>query len=718
MKSDRDDPIVETLLQETLGGQTPPDLSARILQAWAAQRNVTEKHPVDRALKASAQLPPAASTTPIPVGSPATRSATPVVIASPRKRSAVSQWLGMGITVAAAIALVAVVVRFQPTEKSVVQKEPPGKRATTGSSDKPVQPTPSTANKSKPAVEAPPTVVQQRPSPTPVPELAPTPVPAPAPAVSPNEAIVKALPPTVQPSSNREIIQFINTQFTSTWKANGVTPAAAASDSEWCRRTYLRLLGRIPTVDELEAFTRDRNPDRRSKLVQALLHSELYGEEFARHWGTVWTNILIGRTTGTSPSEVVSREGLQQYLTSAFQKKVPFDRLIAELLTAEGSAKPGTADFNGAVNFLLAGFEEDATVATSRVSRLFLGLNLQCAQCHNHPTNDWDQRDYWALNAFLRQMAVEKRGSETRLVDRDLVAKKGDAREAEVYYQTPAGIMKVAYPRFIDGTEISHAGELSEVNRRQKLAELVTHSPQMPRALANRVWAQFFGYAFTQPVDDIGRGNQPSQPEVLDHLAREFAAHNYDLRSLMQWIVLSEPFQRSSKVSAADLVDAPEAGTTPLFSRYYTRQMQMEEVFDSLQIAARMRKKAGTNGDGVLARQDWLAQFSRPMATDDAAEESTFDGSLKQSLIMLNGDLMRKATNPEYDGLLRSVVQGPLPFAQKVDHLFLAALTRVPTAKEKAAAQKLLAVNQGKEALALSDLWWALLNSNEFILDH
>ena len=164
--------------------------------------------------------------------------------------------------------------------------------------------------------------------------------------------------------------------------------------------------------------------------------------------------------------------------------------------------------------------------------------------------------------------------------------------------------------------------------------------------------------------------------------------------------------------------DMPEAGELALFSRYYTRQFGAEEAYNSLVQAARIRKTASNIAGVEKARVDWLAQFNRPMGTDDADEESHFSGGIGQSLIMMNGDLMRHAASSEHAGLLASVAASKLKFEEKVGHLFLSALSRDPSRREIDAARTILANSGGQEAVALEDIWWALLNSNEFILDH
>jgi hypothetical protein len=234
----------------------------------------------------------------------------------------------------------------------------------------------------------------------------------------------------------------------------------------------------------------------------------------------------------------------------------------------------------------------------------------------------------------------------------------------------------------------------------------------------NRIWSHYFGFGFTRPVDDIGPNNPPSHPELLEKVSEQFAAHNYDVRKVMKWLVLSDAFGRSSRITPNNIVDAPEAGSAPLFSHYYTRQMQAEEVYNSLLIAGDLRKKSANQRELETARVDWLAQFNRPMGTDDSEEESHFNGAMRQSLIMMNGDLMRRAVSSDDGSLLKHLQESKLKPEEKVEHLFLAALSRQPTKRELDAVKQLTAQHKGDSTAALEDIWWALLNSNEFILDH
>jgi hypothetical protein len=534
-------------------------------------------------------------------------------------------------------------------------------------------------------------------------------------------------PPTYRdPSPDAEVISFVNAELARAWTENGVKPADPATDEEWCRRLYVRVLGRIPSVEELRPFLADRTADKRQKLVDRLLTDERYVEEYARHWSGVWANVLIGRTGGQGDS-LASRDGLEQYLRQSLAANKPYDKLVHELLTASGSAQPGSEGYNGAVNFLLAGLNpdknNDATLATSRVSRVFLGHQLQCAQCHNHPSQDWSQEQYWAMNSFFRQLHVERAGggasgSAAKLVSTDFAGQGEGSTAGEVYYETPAGLLKSAFPAFLDGTAIPPAGDLATVDRRAELAKFVLRSDQLPKALVNRMWSHFFGYGFTPVVDDMNPAGGASHPELLARLSDEFAARQYDLKSVIRWIALSDSFGRSSKLPSLRSKDMPEAGEVALFSRYYSRQLPAEEVYNSLVQAAQIRKTAANETEVEKARVDWLAQFNRPMGTDDADEESHFSGGIGQSLIMMNGDLMRRAASSQHAGLLKTVAQSKLKFDEKVSHLFLSALSRDPSRREIESCRAILANSGGNEAVALEDIWWALLNSNEFILDH
>ena len=309
----------------------------------------------------------------------------------------------------------------------------------------------------------------------------------------------------------------INQKIWQSWQDHKLTPSAVAKESEWCRRVYLDLIGRIPTIDELKIFEKDRQKDRKLNLVNTLLYNDGYTEEYARNWTTIWTNVLIGRNGGNENRSLTSRQGMQKYLRDSFARNKSYDQMVLELISAEGVNTPGIKNFNGAVNFLANKLTENATLATAQTTEIFLGMQVQCTQCHNHPFNEWKQAKFWEMNAFFRQTVALRRFERdsrdiqfVELANQDFAGESGQAQEAETYYELRNGLLKVAYPVFVDGTAIGSSGYLRDVNRRLELAQLVVSSPYMPQAIVNRMWAHFLGYGFTKPVNDMGPHNTAS----------------------------------------------------------------------------------------------------------------------------------------------------------------------------------------------------------------
>lgn len=528
-------------------------------------------------------------------------------------------------------------------------------------------------------------------------------------------------------------IQLIDEQIEAGWRDQGITPSKTADDGAWCRRVYLDVLGRVPSIDELEAFLSDRSKDKREQLVDRMLGDE-YLQEYAGRWTTVWTNLLVGRTGGTNNDSFVSRPGMRQYLRRAFQKNKPMDVMMTELVTANGSCQPGDADFNGAANFLADKMAENGVQATAKTAQIFLGTAVQCTQCHNHPFNEYKQNQFWELNAFFRQTRMEQLPTErqntrvARITDRDFAGEGGDPSKAEIYYELRNGKLKVAYPVFIDGTSLvslyadrgedyGDSGYLAEINRREELARLIRESPQFPKAIVNRVWGQFLGYGFTKPVDDMGPHNAPSHPELLDGLAEHFRESSFDMRQLMRWIVLSEPYSLDSRATRSNEQDDPSLGARPMFSRFYLRQMEAEQLYESLLVATEADKSIGY-AEREEMKQRWLAQFNTAFGNDENGESTTFNGSIPQALTLMNGELVVRATGADRGGLIDQVARQRSSGAEKINRLYMAALARRPERTELAVCNQVLAARSGDMTESLQDIWWALLNSNEFILNH
>jgi len=279
---------------------------------------------------------------------------------------------------------------------------------------------------------------------------------------------------------------------------------------------------------------------------------------------------------------------------------------------------------------------------------------------------------------------------------------------------------------FVDGTEISKSGYLPAVmddgtaygvHRREQLAALIKASPSFPQAIVNRTWGHFLGHGFTKPIDDLGEHNPPSHPELLEGLAERFRETSFDLKELARWLVLSHPYALSSRSTAANKNDDPSLGERPKFTHFYLRQMQAEELYESL-LTATEADRAARGEEAAKKKDAWLSQFVIAFGTDEGDDATTFNGSIPQVLMMFNGDLVREATSTGKGGFLDKVASSGLSPTQKIDTLYLAALARKPSAKELKTANALLSARKGDVAGALQDVWWAVLNSNEFIINH
>lgn len=540
------------------------------------------------------------------------------------------------------------------------------------------------------------------------------------------EGAVTELPPEFPRTEEPDYqIQQINQLIAQVWEDYEIKPSKEATDGEWCRRVYLDLIGRIPSVNELNDFLNDRDSNKKRKLVYKLLYDDHYTEEFTRNWTTVWTNLLIGRTGGNDNNSMINRAGMQKYLRDSFAREKPYDQFVRELVTATGTTTPGSQDFNGATNFLIDKVnDEEAAQATAAISRLFLGLQVQCTQCHNHPFNDWKQQKYWEFNAFFRQVRAfagqpdaGMMNSTAQLRDQDFAGEsRRNPNEAELYYELRNGLLAVAYPVFVDGREIPRSGYVKVVNRREKLADLMVDSPYFSQAIVNRLWAHFLGYGFTTPVDDLGPHNIPSHPDLLDYLAQEFRSSGFDMRTLMAWITLSRPYQLSSIRNKSNELDDPQLGEAPKFSNFYIRQMEPEQLYESLLIAAQI-KPAGTYEEQEQTKNRWLQQFNTAFGNDEGLEATHFNGTIPQILMMFNGELVRNAVSTSEGSMIGRLAAESISDRQKVERLFLAGFSRKPTKKESDMANYIFQSNYST-AEALAEIWWVILNSNEFIFNH
>jgi len=414
----------------------------------------------------------------------------------------------------------------------------------------------------------------------------------------------------------------------------------------------------------------------------------------------------------------IDRDALHGFLLDAFTENRSWMTVVSQLISAEGRS-----DRNGATNFLLAHLENQATPATAVASRLFLGEQLQCVQCHNHPfATDIHQEEYWAFNAFFQhaecRSVPQLRENETgvrpvMLTDR--------VAAGMTYFETRSGRQEAVLPKY-GGHTISAN---STTARREALAEYLADDPKhrVARAMVNRVWAGFFGVGFTIPVDDMGPHTVVSHPELLDALTEAFVASDYDLARLQSWIATSDAWQRSSRTTDRNAEDSPLAGTMPLFSRVYARRMAPEQVYDSVRTAVHELSRTTVN-DSIRSghRKEWVSQFARPYGTDENDESVDFNGSVTQAMAMMNGSDINQAVRQSSVALFQAT-KSKAP-DDILRHVSLAVLSRFPTEGEnevfRRRIRQLSRMFDLQTAMPQSteDMTWAYLNSSEFLLIH
>lgn len=514
--------------------------------------------------------------------------------------------------------------------------------------------------------------------------------------------------------SSDPLIEFANQQIRQTWEDNEVKASPVADDAEWIRRVYLDVVGRIPKAEEVDAFLKNDDKAKRSKKIDELLANP----DYVRNWTEIWTNLLIGRNT----PDRTSRLGMRKFLRESFARNRPWNEIVYDLVTAEGHYEE-----NGAVNFILAQLQgnirsEDYHVeATAKLTRVLLGMQVQCTQCHNHPFNEWKQNQFWEFNSFLRQtqrIDHDKYDPESgqnvddysELVYRDF--------DGPVYYEMRNGLVQVAYPKYLE-SEVSPDAP----NRREELGNLMAHddpSHTVAKAMVNRTWSHFMGYGFTRPVDDMGPHNPASHPELLDRLGDEFVKSGYDVKQLIKWICNTEAYNLTSRFNTDNEFDKPSAGEVPLFSHMYVKTMNAEQLYDSLLIATNADQSgAGNFQQAQQQRERWLQDFLRIFGGNEEDEPTLFSGSIPQALLMMNGPLVEKAISAEKGGYLFTVLSSPRFRSDnaRIQALFVSSLGRLPSRYELTQLTSAMRKYPNKLS-AYQDVYWALLNSNEFIVNH
>ena len=490
------------------------------------------------------------------------------------------------------------------------------------------------------------------------------------------------------------------------WDEAKIKPSKIAPEPEFLRRAYLDLLGRVPNIQEATAYLENRDPAKRTKLVEYLLaHSD-----YPKNFGNIWTVNLIGRQR---QERQVDRAALSSWLRRQFADNRAWDKVAFDLITAKGSNKE-----NGAVNFTLAHMEGGAVPLTSMTTRVFLGQQIQCTQCHDHPSNDWKQADFWGANAFFKgliQRTVRKTNDVGLEVDDYTELSQRIPEDPFVYFDKRNATRGAVPPTFLDGRKINLN---SDADRRVEFAKFVIEpsNANFAKSMVNRMWAHFLGRGFVSPIDDFGAHNPPSHPELLDTLAEEFRVSGYDVKQLIRRITSSQAYGLTSVTSTNNEKDET------LFSHVGLKPMSPEQLFDSLLTATSAHKAGGGGGDSERRRDAWLGQFIFAFGNDEVEETSNFQGTIPQALMMMNGDLMEKAVGGKPGSFLADLLEKAqlqsrvVPEIYVINHMYLAALARYPSPNEMKMAGTFMNSSPDKIRI-MEDLFWALLNSNEFVLN-
>ena len=513
-------------------------------------------------------------------------------------------------------------------------------------------------------------------------------------------------------SSTKHLDRHINLVL----KREGIQPSGISEDTEFLRRVHLDLTGKIPTPEEVLNFLKDGSPNKRQKKIAQLLGSEPYID----YWSGLWVNWLIGRRGDNDDRRI----GLTAWVRGALTENIPYNQFVQELIAADGELKD-----NGAGNYVMR-YDRSPVVLTSHSSRLFLGLPMQCAECHDHKTEVWSQKDYYGIAAFFNGIESEQKGY---IQTMDMA---GNERRMENFLiiNQPRKSMWVERmdaevpPRFLGGAE--YKGSLT--NRREALAQWMTDksNPYLSRAIVNRIWKHFMGRAFVEPVDGFGEENLPTNPELLNWLAEDFVIYDYDLQHLMRTILNSETYQRTSQTNKSNKDDEiyySHAYVKPLSAEQFFYSLLQATGFERLQQVKMegIKKQGGEDRRGMLRaleerKREHLRKFLFLLDNGEMEEIEAFNGTVPQALMMINGDMVNdSASHEERGSFVNYVLQKWREPADRLEYIYLNVLSRLPTAKEKTYFQRYMerSLYRNKD-FAYEDLYWVLLNSAEFSLNH
>lgn len=514
-----------------------------------------------------------------------------------------------------------------------------------------------------------------------------------------------------------EVAAFIDAEIGGRLAAEKVPASPRCDDAEFCRRVHLDIVGRIPSAEEVIAFLDSKDPAKRAKLVDKLLDDPAYG----RHMADIWYKLIVPRE---SDNRRLPPEPFQDWLADNFAHGRGWDRIVYEILAADGDGAS-----NPQVTFYLANADMNRPAPnkyTATAGQLFLGIQIACAECHNHPFTKWKQTDFWGMAAFFGKVRFE-RGAKGAMKAGNLpgvseiadsrgvakggkAAKRGGVMPAGAFIEIPESKGKMVSARFLDGD----APDLAKAPAyRPALADWVAgpDNKLFAQAMVNRMWAKFFGRGFVHPVDDFHAGNPPSHPALMRGLSAEFAASGFDLKHLIRCMAASETYQRSSRPVQGNEDDER------LYSRMALKVMSPEVLYDSLAVAlgaadkepaAKGKKPQQGKGAGGSGRAAFAAFFDTADEKSDGAE---YTHGIPQVLRLMNDVRFNRG-----GAVLAKFAKSGTP-AQAVEAMYLSTLSRRPTEAETRRMVEFIA-RQKEPREGYASAFWVLLNTSEFLLNH
>jgi hypothetical protein len=520
-------------------------------------------------------------------------------------------------------------------------------------------------------------------------------------------------PPDALTRDAQALAAKIDQHLTAGWAKAKAKAAPLADDAEFLRRAYLDLAGRIPDVYTVRSFLDDKAPDKRQRLIERLLGDPKY----VLHFSNVWRDLMIPEANASLQARF-TLPTFETWLKQKLNDNVTYDQMVREILTfpigdgrrgIEAAFVGGGSDANPLAFYLAK--EVKAENLAASVARLFLGVRVECAQCHNHPFAEWKRDQFWSFAAFFAGIERQAQG-DFAFPTREVL----DRRQLTI-----PGTERVVQATFLDGTEPKWKEKTSA---RATLADWITaaENPYFARAAVNRMWFYFFGTGLIDPVDEmVGTDITASHPELLNELAKDFAAHQFDLKYLIRGITFSKAYQLTSAQTHKSQEDPR------LFAKMALRGLTPEQLFESVAQATAFKDRSPANPYGAFIagnntpKADFLTKFANQ--SDKLVEAQR---SILQALTLMNGKVVSDATSLEKSELLTGVLTSPFldTTERKIETLYLATLSRRPKAKELERLVKYVETGGGGEDKekstehALADVFWALLNSSEFCLNH